>query len=177
MKKLIGIILLVAVTVSALTLSSCGLMGTAQSTETTTTAAPVPLVTPAEAAKNINLKKDDPSTEDVKFTFDDEGKLILVEYKSGDYDYVASYNYRDGNVEVYLYGGDQVVDFVYYEPSSEFDASVGLFEQDGYFFKGFKSLKAKEIVTTAAETESESSPESDTESAAESETESESASK
>ncbi|MBQ7670631.1 MAG: hypothetical protein IJS45_07920 [Clostridia bacterium] len=177
MKKLFGIILLIAVMISALTLSSCGLIGSSQSTETTTTAAPVPLVTPAEAAKGININKDDPSTDDVKFTFDDEGKLVLIEYKSGDYDYVASYNYRDGNVEVYLYGGDQVVDFLLYEPSSEFDASLGMFEQDGYFFKGFKSLTAKEIVTTAAETESESAPESGTESATESETESESASK
>lgn len=177
MKKLIGIILLIAVTVSVLTLSSCGLMGTSQSTETTTTAAPVPLVTPAEAAGKIDLKRDDPSTDDVKFTFDDEGKLIFVEYKSGNIDYIASYNYRDGNVEVYLYGGDQVVDFLLYEPSSEFDASLGMFEQDGYFFKGFKSLTAKEIITTAAETESESSPESSAESGTGSETESESASK
>ena len=176
MKKLFGIVLLVAVMVSALSLSSCGLMGTSKSTETTTTAAPVPLVTPAEAAGKIDLKRDDPSTDDIKFTFDEEGKLILIEYKSGDNDYVASYNYRDGNVEVYLYGGDQVLDFLYYEPSSEFDASLGMFEQDGYFFKGFKSLTAKEIVTTAAETESESSPESSTESETESSTESESAS-
>jgi|GEM_PF-3040850 len=148
-------------------LSSCAMMGGGTTdTSNVTTSAPVALVTPADAVKSIDLEKDDPSNDEIKFTFDEEGRVSACEYKSGDVEYLASYNYRDGNVEVYLFGAEEVVDYRLYKPASGFDKSAGFIEEGGYFFKGYTELEEQKVETTA-ESESESSPESETETTAE----------
>lgn len=177
MKRIIALATLAVITV--LSLASCSLFGvqTTESETDATTKAPVETVKPADVAKDIDLKKADPSTDDVKFSFDDEGRVITAEYKSGDVEYLLCYNYRDGRVEVYLFGAEEVVDFKQYKPSADFDKSLGFIEVDGYYFNGFKSLEEIPVETKAPETtkaadsESESSPES--ESASETETETE----
>lgn len=134
-------------------LSSCGLFGTQQTAEPETTAAPekVEFVYPAAAGGKIDLSKDDPSNDDIQFEYDEEGRIISCAYKSDGHEFLVGYNYRDGKVEVYAFSNVTVADYRLYEPSSEFDKSVGFFEQDGYFFKGFKSLKAIEVETQAPE--------------------------
>ena len=165
-----------ALIIALFSLASC--FGVANTTESTTETVTLPeTVKPADAAKNIDLKKADPSTDDVKFSFDDDGRIIEIEYTKGDVLYVVSYNYRDdGTVDAYLFGGGYTLDFVKYKPAGSFDKSAGFVELEGYYFNGYKSLEKVEVETESeTETESESSPESetatDTEAATESETE------
>lgn len=173
MKRRIVSVISVALVAAVMMFALASCIPTAQSSETTETVKKVDLVLPAEAAKDIDLTKADPSNDSIKFYFNEDGSLNACEYKSGDVTYLASYNYRDGKVEVYLYGGEQVVDFVLYTPSAAFDKSVGFTEQDGYYFLGYKELKKEEVETKADTTESttdtaETSTESETESSAES---------
>ena len=167
--------LALALIIAALSLASC--MGVANSSQSTETEAPLPAVVKPVDAGKVDLTKADPSTDDVKFSFDDEGRVISIDYKKGDLLYVVGYNYKDdGTVEAYLFCDAYTLDFVKYKTSGEFDKKAGFVEYEGYYFNGWKSLEKVEVETeseTAAE--SESSPESetatDTGAATESETE------
>lgn len=159
-----------ALMIAMVSLASC--MGVANSSVSTETEAPAPeIVKPADAGK-VDLTKADPSTDDVKFTFDEEGRVLSIEYKKGDLLYVAGYNYRDdGTVEVYLFCDAYTLDFVKYKPSGAFDKNAGFVELEGYYFNGWKSLEKVQVETKAdSESATESAPATENESAADSET-------
>ncbi|MBO4870179.1 MAG: hypothetical protein J5585_10765 [Clostridia bacterium] len=90
---------------------------------------------PADAVK-LDLTKDDPSNDDMRFVYDDDGRVTQCYYKiSGEQVYV-SYTYKDGSAQIYAFLGeilvaDETIDL------PAFDAEKGFSEIDGYYFKGF----------------------------------------
>ena len=96
----------IAVIMLAFTLSSCFYANNSTSTEEVTTIAAPDLVKPADAGK-IDLAKEDPSTADVSFVYDEDGRVTECAYKKGDVSYYIGYTYRDGEVDVNVFATDK----------------------------------------------------------------------
>ena len=174
-KRTAAIILVTAILCGALLMTSCIGAGTAANkTEEETTASPA--VAPAEISEDTegtaltfgyNENEDDPYC----------GSIITCEYKKDDVNYIASYNYIDGegasqDIEIYLFGGETVSDVVKYKSSAKYDRSLDeiIALDGGYFIKGFKegdvTLVSRD--SDAKEEESEKTEESVTDTQAES---------
>ena len=97
--------------------------------------------TPAEAV-SIDLTKDDPSNDEMRFVFDDEGKVTQCYYKIGDQQIYVNYTYNDGSVQIYAFMGDILVADETIELSA-YDAEKGFTVIEGYYFKGFSAKYAK----------------------------------
>ncbi|MBR5922365.1 MAG: hypothetical protein IKZ59_01085 [Clostridia bacterium] len=89
---------------------------------------------PAEVL-DLDLSKSDPSTDNVRFTFED-GKVKSYEYKLGDKEVTVTYTYSQGAAEVFAFMGDVLVADDTVE-LSDYNAETGFAVIDGYFFKGF----------------------------------------
>ena len=151
----------------ALTLSSCFGMGTNQASTETESTVPAPdLVLPTDVAGEIDRKAEDPSNDDIKFYYDDEGRVAQCEYKKDDVSFYVGYTYRDGTVDVNTYASDAkgnpfVLDSRTYKVG-DFNKSAGFAIYDGYYFKGYTDFDTVErenvpedTLTTAPETTAE----------------------
>ena len=90
---------------------------------------------PADAV-SIDLTKDDPSNDEIRFVFDNEGKVTQCYYKIGDQQIYVNYTYNDGSVQIYAFMGDILVADETIELSA-YDAEKGFTVIEGYYFKGF----------------------------------------
>ena len=138
-------------------LSSCFYANNSASTEKVTTVAAPDLVKPEDVAGKLDLKKEDPSNDNVKFSFDEEGRVIECAYTKGDNSFYVGYTYRDGEVDVNTFVTDKdgnafTVDSRSYKTGA-FDKSAGFTEKDGYYFNGFKTLEENARDTRSETTE------------------------
>lgn len=89
---------------------------------------------PAEAV-SIDLSKDDPSNDDMRFVFDDEGKVSQCYYKVGDQQVYVNYTYKEGIAQIYAFMDDVLVADETIR-ISEYSAKQGFVSIEGYYFKG-----------------------------------------
>ncbi len=88
---------------------------------------------PAEVF-DINLSKDDPSNDDIRFEYDDKGRISQCYYKVNDIDVYQGYIYKDNAVQIYSYSGSIVVGDALFE-NAVYDGNKGFSEHNGYYFK------------------------------------------
>jgi len=148
MKKLLTIMTLLWTFSIALTACSSveGNQGGASSfaneaTEQATKATAVPVGAIIESYRapadvvEIDMTEEDPSNDEIKFEYDDEGKISGCRYQIDGTDVYVGYSYKDDYVEMFGFIGDIVVaDDIFY--ISNFDSSQGFVEYEGYYFKG-----------------------------------------
>ena len=89
---------------------------------------------PAETV-DIDLSKDDPSTDTMRFVFDDEGKVSQCYYMIDDQETYVNYTYKDGCAQIYAFMGDVLVADETID-ISEYSADKGFTVIEGYYFKG-----------------------------------------
>lgn len=88
---------------------------------------------PADAV-SIDLTKDDPSNDDIRFVIED-GKVTQCYYNIGEQQVFASYSYKeDGTVEIYAFMGEILVADDIVEIPNEI-SEESFMEIDGYYFK------------------------------------------
>ena len=87
---------------------------------------------------SIDLTKDDPSNDEIRFVFDNEGKVTQCYYNIGDQQVYVNYTYKDGSVQIYAFMGevlvaDETIDI------SEYNMEKGFTAIKGYYFNGFSA--------------------------------------
>ena len=105
----------------------------AQSVERSEVEAYVP---PARLFK-LDLSLEDPSNSDVKFEYDDEGRIIGVAYSIDDYRVSLQYKYDGRSITIFGFIGDIIVAHEELEASTDFDKSLGFIEYREYYFFGY----------------------------------------
>ncbi|MBR1738818.1 MAG: hypothetical protein IJ737_00860 [Ruminococcus sp.] len=91
---------------------------------------------PADAF-DIDLTADDPSTEDVKFVYDDEGRVVSIAYLVNGKQILVSYNYESADTVTVIAFADDTVAAMFDLPLPSFDPTAGFTEHEGYYFKGY----------------------------------------
>ncbi len=89
---------------------------------------------PADAVR-IDLTKDDPSNDAMRFVYDEEGKVSQCYYTVGDQQVYVNYTYKDGCAQIYAFMGD-VLAADETIAISAYDAEKGFTAIEGYYFKG-----------------------------------------
>ena len=90
---------------------------------------------PADAV-SIDLTKEDPSTDDIQFVFDDLGRITQCYYKLNDVQIYVSYTYNENSVQIYAFINDTVAAEEQIQVSN-YDSAKGFSVIDGYYFKGY----------------------------------------
>lgn len=85
---------------------------------------------------NVDLNKEDPSNEQIKFDYDEDGRVAGCKYKIDGTDVYIGYIYKENQVDLYGFIGDVVVSDETFD-ISEYNSNTGFCEHAGYFFKGF----------------------------------------
>lgn len=87
----------------------------------------------------LDLNKDkDISTEAMKFSYDEQGRIVLCEYTTNGMPMSVEYSYQeDGGIALFgICNGTMVIDTVYY-PTRGFDPSLGFTAYNGFYFFGY----------------------------------------
>ena len=85
---------------------------------------------------SIDKTKEDPSNDDIKFTYDEDGRIVSYSYRLDERLVAVSYKYEKSGVEVYAFIGDTLVADELIE-LSEYDPEKGFETIEGYYFKGY----------------------------------------
>lgn len=83
----------------------------------------------------IDFDVDDPSNEDIQFTYNEQGLISECEYKVDDNDVKLKYTYIDNSIQIYGYIDSLVVVDICFE-EIVYNVNIGFCEHDGYYFKG-----------------------------------------
>ena len=89
---------------------------------------------PAEVV-TLDLSKEDPSNDEMRFVYDDAGRVSQCYYNIEDEEIYVNYKYEDGAVQIYAFIRAVVVADERIE-ISEYSADQGFTEINGYYFKG-----------------------------------------
>jgi len=99
---------------------------------------------PPASVTGIDFNADDPTNDDIRFTFDAAGRIDYAYYSLNGFDVVLGYVYEsealDDDVSLWIIGfidGVVVADERLQATNSTFDDSIGFLEHKGYFIKGF----------------------------------------
>ena len=92
---------------------------------------------PADAV-SIDLTKDDPSNDAMRFVFDEEGKVTQCYYDIGNQQVYVNYTYKDGTVQIYAFMGEVLVADETIA-ISDYNAEKGFSAIEGYYFKGISA--------------------------------------
>ncbi len=84
---------------------------------------------------SLDMTKEDPSSEDVTFSYDDDGRLSGCYYKCRGMQIMVTYEYNDDDVRIYTFANEYVVDNVTFK-AEKYDKNIGFSECGGYYFKG-----------------------------------------
>lgn len=93
--------------------------------------------TPAEVVE-IDFEKDDPTTDEMKFVYDDEGRIIQCYYNLEGHEIFISYTYEDETVQIYAFSDSIVAADEQISLPGQYDSSIGFSEYQGYYFKGYQ---------------------------------------
>lgn len=92
---------------------------------------------PPAKSFDIDLSKDDPSNDDIRFEYDNKGRISKCYYEVNDIEISQAYIYTDDTVQIYAFNGSTVIDDIIFDNVS-YDDDTGFNEYDGYYFKNVK---------------------------------------
>lgn len=84
---------------------------------------------------DINFSSDDPSNNEIRFSYDSQGRITDCYYDIADETVYQSYTYSDNCVKILTFSDSTVIDEAYFEYDSD-NEDIGFVELDGYYFKG-----------------------------------------
>ena len=96
---------------------------------------------PPESAIEIDISEDDPSTDDVTFVYNPDGRVAQCYYKLDGDDVYVNYTYDDENNRAQIFafkGAGMLVDNKTIELPGAYDSDAGFSLIDGYYFKGYE---------------------------------------
>lgn len=82
---------------------------------------------------DIDLSKDDPSNDDIRFEYDEKDRISKCYYKVNNDEIYQSYTYTDDTVHIYAFNGSVIVDDVTFDYNN-YDENLGFSEYNGYYF-------------------------------------------
>lgn len=85
----------------------------------------------------ISPSEEDPSNEEIKFEYDDSGRISKCYYDINNLDMYQAYSYTDDSVHIYTFSGSIIIDDITFEVEA-YDESIGFLEYNGYYFKNVK---------------------------------------
>ena len=92
---------------------------------------------PAEVVK-IDTEAEDPSNDDIKFTYDEEGRVNSCSYSFDGHEASLTYIYTDGKeASIYSYVDGIYVKLDRVPLPEDYDPNGDFSDQDGYYFKGY----------------------------------------
>ncbi len=91
---------------------------------------------PAEVF-DIDVSKDDPSNDDIRFEYDDKGRISKCYYKVNDIDVYQGYIYKDNTIQIFSYNGSIVIGDMFFE-NAVYDENKGFSEHNGYYLKNIQ---------------------------------------
>ena len=91
---------------------------------------------PADIFK-IDTNAKDPSNDDIRFVYDEDGRVSQCYYEIEGYQVFLNYNYEDGHVEIFGFMGSIFAAYEDIELTGDYDASIGFTDNSGYYFKGY----------------------------------------
>lgn len=83
---------------------------------------------------DIDLDSEDPSNDDIRFEYDEQGRISKCYYKVNDIDVYQGYIYENNSVQIFSFNGSVVIGDVFFE-NVVYDENAGFSEYDGYYFK------------------------------------------
>ena len=86
----------------------------------------------------IDADAEDPSNDNIRFVYDDVGRVAQCYYEIDGQQIYVGYTYGDGYAQIYAFMGDFVVADEEISLPGEYDASVGFASSHGYYFKGYQ---------------------------------------
>lgn len=92
---------------------------------------------------DIDLSKDDPSNDDIRFEYDAKGRISKCYYKINNKDIYQSYTYSDDIVQIYTFCDTFVIDDVSFENVS-YNDNTGFSEYNGYYFKNIEIKESEQ---------------------------------
>ena len=140
MKKILLLFLVFAAAAQLISCSGGTNSADQSAAQNTPTATAVPMgaiissfKAPGEVVK-VDLTKEDPSNDQIKFDYDKQGRISGCTYKIDGKDTYVGYTYKKNEVEVYAFIGDISVYNKTYK-IVESDRSLGFTDCDGFYFK------------------------------------------
>ena len=89
----------------------------------------------------LDLNQRDPSTNEVRFCFDEEDYLISYMYQQNDRDILVTYCYEGRTITVIAFADDERVDVRIFTAASDFDPDIPMTEYKGYYIRGYHMPK------------------------------------
>lgn len=83
---------------------------------------------------DIDLSKDDPSNDDIRFEYDEKDRISKCYYKVNNDEIYQAYTYTDDTVHIYAFNGSVIVDDITFDNVS-YDGNTGFNEYNGYYLK------------------------------------------
>lgn len=95
---------------------------------------------------DLDLKKKDPSNEDVKLEYDNDGRIVKCTYTIDKYEIYQSYTYEENVVQIYSFYQNRVIETASYNYKK--DKKAGFIEVGGYYLKDVKIVEEEETTAT-----------------------------
>lgn len=83
---------------------------------------------------DIDLDSEDPSNDDIRFEYDEQGRISKCYYQANNIDVYQSYIYENNSVQIFSFNDSIVIGDVFFE-NVEYDENAGFSECDGYYLK------------------------------------------
>lgn len=92
---------------------------------------------PPAKSFDVDTSKEDPSNDDIRFEYDNKGRISKCYYEVNDIEVSQAYIYTDDTVQIYAFNGSIVIDDITFDNVS-YDENTGFNECDGYYLKNVK---------------------------------------
>lgn len=92
---------------------------------------------PPAKSFDVDTSKEDPSNDDIRFEYDNKGRISKCYYEVNDIEVSQAYIYTDDTVQIYSFNSSIVIDDITFDNVS-YDENTGFNECDGYYLKNVK---------------------------------------
>ena len=86
---------------------------------------------------SVDLTAEDPSTQDIRFLYDEAGRIDRCTYRIDDQEVILSYSYDEDAVHIFGFLGSIIVADETIPVSGAFDPGAGFSVAQGYYLKGY----------------------------------------
>lgn len=78
-----------------------------------------------------------PEDAGLRFTYDEQGRVLTCAYTYNGAQIVSSYSYKENQLSIYSFKGDTLLNDTEITLSGEFDSAVGFTAINGFYVKGY----------------------------------------